>query len=170
MSLPARLPQRLDGLFTPTATGASMDLVLIEGFCAETVIGIHHGEDVPQPLVIDIHAGVPHARACDTDDIGDTIDYSVVRTRLLRLMDEHRLHLLEAFAEAIADILLDEFGASWVRVRVVKPDKFDDVQSLGVQIERRARPQPPVQPVQSPAGRSAAVLQLLGSGMVPGGQ
>lgn len=174
MSLPARLPQRHDGLFIPTATAASMDLVLIEGFCAATVIGIHQGEDVPQPLVIDIHAGVPHARACDTDDIGDTIDYSVVRTRLLRLMGEHRLHLLEAFAEAIADILLDEFGASWVRVRVVKPDKFDDVQSLGVQIERRARPQqqpqPPVQPVQSPTGRSAAVLQLLGSGMVPGGR
>ncbi len=173
MSLPARLPQpqprRHDGLFTHTATETSMDLVLIEGFRAETVIGIHHGEDVPQPLVIDVHAGVSHARACDTDDIRDTIDYSVVRTRLLRLMAEHRLHMLEAFAEAIADILLDEFGAAWVRVRVVKPNKFDDVQSLGVQIERLARPQQTVLPVQPSAGRSAAVLQLLGSGMVPGG-
>jgi dihydroneopterin aldolase len=164
LSLPFRLPSRHDGVFTATAQAEPMDLVLIEGFRADTVIGIHHGEDVPQPLVIDVHAGVPHARACDTDDIRDTIDYSVVRTRLLRLAAEHRLHMLEAFAEAIADILLDEFGASWVRVRVVKPNKFADVQSLGVQIERAARP------LQPPAGigRSAAVLQLLGSGMVPG--
>jgi len=169
LSLPAPLPQRHARLFTQSATETSMDLVLIEGFRAETVIGIHHGEDVPQPLVIDVHAGVPHARACDTDDIRDTIDYSVVRARLLRLMAEHRLHMLEAFAEAIADILLDEFGAAWVRVRVVKPHKFDDVQSLGVQIERLARPQQKVLPVQSSGGRSAAVLQLLGSGMVPGG-
>lgn len=150
--------------FTTAAAAAPMDLVLIEGFRAETVIGIHLGEDVPQTLVIDVHAGVPHARACDTDDIRDTIDYSVVRTRLLRLAAEHRLHMLEAFAEAIADILLDEFRAAWVRVRVVKPNKFADVQSFGVQIERSARaPQPA-------AGRSAAVLQLLGSGMVPGGR
>jgi len=145
-----------------------MDIVLIEGFCANTVIGIHHGEDVPQPLVIDIHAGVPRARACDTDDIRDTMDYSVIRTRLLRLMAEHRLHMLEAFAEAVADILLDEFGAAWVRVRVVKPHKFDDVKSLGVQIEREAPPPQPIDLIQPDAGRSAAVLQLLGSGMVPG--
>lgn len=166
MSLPFRPTLRHDSVFTDTAQAAAMDLVLIEGFRAETVIGIHQGEDVPQPLVIDVHAGVPHARACDTDDIRDTIDYSVVRTRLLRLMVEHRLHMLEAFAEAIADILLDEFGASWVRVRVVKPNKFADVQSLGVQIERVAQPPQPA----TGAGRSAAVLQLLGSGMVPGGR
>lgn len=144
-------------------THAPMDLIFIEGFRGETIIGIHDGEfDRPQPLVIDVHAGLPHARACDTDRIADTIDYSVVRLRLQRLLAEHRLQLLEAFAEAVADILLDEFGASWVRVTVVKPNKFDDVKALGVQIERSAAP-------HAPQGRNAAVLQLLASGMVPGG-
>ena len=143
---------------------AALDLIFIEGFRGETIIGIHDGEfDRPQPLVIDVQAGLTHARACDTDRIADTIDYSAVRLRLQRLLAEHRLHLLEAFAEAVADILLDEFGAAWVRVTVVKPNKFADVQSLGVQIERHAAPRPP-------QGRSAAVLQLLGSGMVPGGR
>lgn len=147
----------------PAAT--AMDLVFIEGFRGDTIIGIHDGEfDKPQPLVIDVTAGVPHARACDTDRIADTIDYSVVRQRLQRLLAEHRLQLLEAFAEAVADILLDEFGAAWVRVTVVKPNKFDDVKAFGVQIERSAAPRAP----QMQPGRSAAVLQLLGSGMVPG--
>ena len=41
-------------------------------------------------------------------------------------------------AYKVSQGLLDEFGASWVRVRVVKPNKFADVQSLGVQIERVA--------------------------------
>ena len=143
----------------------AMDLIFVEGFRGDTIIGIHDGEfDRPQPLVIDVVAGVPHARACDTDNIADTIDYSVVRQRLRQLLAEHRLQLLEAFAEAVADILLDEFGAAWVRVTVVKPNKFDDVQAFGVQIERRAAPRAP----QAQPGRSAAVLQLLGSGMVPG--
>ena len=143
------------------AADEPLDLVFIEGFTGETVIGIDHGElHAPQPLMIDVHAGVPRARACETDRIADTINYAEVHARLQRLMAEHRLQLLEAFAEAIADILLDEFGASWVRVRVVKPRKFDNVQAVGVQIERRAR--------HAATPRAAAVLHLIGSGMVRG--
>ena len=139
-----------------------LDLIFIEGLTGQTVIGIHDSElHRPQPLVIDVHAGVPRARACDTDRIGDTIDYSVVRERVRRLLAEHRLLLLEAFAEAVADILLVEFRAAWVRVKVVKPQKFDDVAAVGVQIERRA--------VQGAAVRQhATLLHLIGSGMVPG--
>jgi dihydroneopterin aldolase len=116
----------------------------------------------PQPLCIDVHAGIARARACRSDRIGDTIDYSVVRERLLALLAEHRLQLLEAFAETIADLLLDEFGAEWVRVKVVKPRKFDDVVAVGVQIERvrsdRWLPR---------IGAGAAVLQQIGAGTVP---
>ena len=144
-------------------THAPLDLIFIEGFRGETVIGIHESElHRPQPLLIDVHAGVPRARACDTDCIGDTIDYSIVRERLHRLMAEHRLQLLEAFAEAVAEILIDEFRASWVRVKVVKPHKFDDVQSVGVQIERHA---PSHRTARSAHG--ATVLKFLASGMVP---
>jgi dihydroneopterin aldolase len=144
---------------------ASLDLIFIEGFVGETVIGIHDTElHRPQPLVIDVQAGLPRARACDTDRIADTIDYGVVCERLRRLLVEHRLQLLEAFAENVADILIGEFGAAWVRVKVVKPKKFSDVAAVGVQIERVA-PTPEDRPA-----RAAAVLRLLGSGMVPGGR
>ena len=148
---------------TASAAATAMDLIFIEGFTGQTVIGIHESElHRPQPLVIDVHAGVPHARACDTDRIHDTIDYGVVCERLRRLLVEHRLQLLEAFAETVADILIGEFGARWVRVKVVKPKKFDDVQSVGVQIERIA-PEAPSASARS--ARSAAVVQLLGSGL-----
>lgn len=141
----------------------AMDIIFIEGLRGHTVIGIHESElHHTQPLVIDVAAGVPRARACDTDHIADTIDYGLVRERLHQLLATHRLQLLEAFAEAIADILIDEFHAAWTRVRVVKPNKFDDLQAVGVQIERHA-------PARATPGsvRSAAVLQLLASGMVP---
>ena len=145
-----------------TAEAAPMDLIFIEGFTGQTVIGIHDSElHRPQPIVIDLHAGLVRSRACDTDRIGDTIDYGVVRERLQRLLAEHKVQLLEAFAETIAEILIGDFGARWVRVKVVKPRKFDDVQAVGVQIERFA-------PQGDAAHRGAAVLQLIGSGMVPG--
>jgi len=144
----------------PVPETMPLDLVFIEGFVGETVIGIHDSElHRPQPLVIDVCAGTPRARACDTDRIGDTIDYGELRLRLTRLLAEHRVQLLEALAEQIAEITLHEFGAHWVRVKVAKPRKFDDVAAVGVQIERRR---------ESPAGRGANVLSLIGAGMVPG--
>ena len=142
----------------------ALDVIFIEGFVGHTVIGIHETElHRTQPLIIDVHAGLARARACDTDRIADTIDYGAVCERLRRLLAEHELQLLEAFAEAIADIVIREFGAVWVRVKVAKPRKFDDVDAVGVQIERRATP------AEDHPSRGGAVLRLIGSGMVPGG-
>jgi len=158
-----RMLNPVSALQQPAAETHALDLIFIEGFTGQTVIGLHESElHHPQPLVIDVHAGLARAHACDTDRIGDTIDYGAVCERLRRLMAEHRLQLLEAFAEAVAGIVIHEFGAAWVRVKVVKPRKFADVQAVGVQIERRAPPA-----AEQPS-RAGAVLRLIGSGMVPG--
>lgn len=155
----AALPQPQGSL-----DAAALDLIFIEGLQVQTVIGIHDSElHRPQALVIDLHAGVPHADACDSDRIADTIDYSVVRERLHGLMRHHGVTLLEALAEQIAQMLINEFGAVWVRVKVVKPRKFEDLDAVGVQIERRAG----LASQRAAGGRSAQVLRWIGSGMVP---
>ena len=126
----------------PEGLGAEpLDIIFIEGLEAITVIGICENElHDPQPVRIDIAAGIPRARACATDMIGDTIDYSAVRSDVLHLLKTHPYQLLEALAEDIAQRLLGQFGAHWARVVVVKPNKFDDVRSVGVVIERRREP------------------------------
>ena len=142
--------------------GEPLDLVFVDGFVGNTVIGIHDSEQhVPQPLVIDVCVGTPRVRACESDSIADTIDYGELRKRLQRLMLEHGVRLLEPLAEQVAQIALVEFGAHWVRVRIAKPRKFDDTDAVGVQIERRRDPRAP------PAPRTAT-LTLIGAGLVPG--
>ena len=117
-----------------------MDVIFIEGYTGQTVIGIHDTElHRPQTIVVDVHAGLPRSKACETDRIADTIDYGGVRERLQALYRDHRLTLLESFAETIAEMLIVEFGAAWVRVKVVKPKKFPDVEAVGVVIERRVQ-------------------------------
>ncbi len=148
---------------SPDDAGEPLDLVFIEGFAGSTVIGIHESElHLPQTILIDVCAGLARVPACDTDRIADTLDYGALRLRLRRLMSEHGVQLLEALAERVAHIALDEFGARWVRVRVAKPHKFDDTAAVGVVIERRR------DGVASAAGR-AATLKLIAAGMVPGG-
>jgi dihydroneopterin aldolase len=141
-----------------------LDLVFIEGFTGQTVIGIHDSElHRPQPLAIDLCLGLPRSRACDTDSIEDTVDYGVLRERLLRLLVEHRVRLLEALAEQVAQIALEEFGARWVRVRVAKPGKFEDTAAVGVIIERRR-----AAAAEDAGSKAARTLRLIASGLVPG--
>jgi 7,8-dihydroneopterin aldolase/epimerase/oxygenase len=149
--------ERLPGASTPEP----LDLVFIEGFTGQTVIGIHDNElHQPQPLAIDVCAGVPRVRACETDCIADTIDYGELRQRIHALLQDHGVRLLEALAEQIARIAIDDFHAHWVRVRIAKPRKFDDTAAVGVMIERRREPRtlPP----------RSATLRLIGQGLVPG--
>jgi dihydroneopterin aldolase len=46
---------------------------------------------------------------------------------LLETAVHHKLQLLEALAEEMARLTLEDFGAHWVRVVVEKPGKFEDV-------------------------------------------
>lgn len=115
-----------------------MDIVFIENFIGQTIIGIDSSElHVPQPVRMNLTMGVPALRACTTDRIEDTINYAAVRTALHALLASHGVRLLEALAEAVARLLITEFGAHWVRVSLAKPAKFDDVSAVGVQIERQ---------------------------------
>jgi dihydroneopterin aldolase len=149
----------------PGAAGPEpLDLVFIEGLRGQTVIGIHESElHAAQPVTLDVCAGLPRVRACATDRIADTIDYGVLRERLHRLLREHRVQLLEALAEQVAQIAIDEFHAHWVRVRIAKPRKFEDTAAVGVTIERRRLP-------ALPGSARAATLRLIGHGLVPGGR
>ncbi len=121
----------------------ALDVIFIEGFQGETVVGINKDEvSVPQTVRIDVAAGRTSLPACATDRIADTIDYGAVHGALEQLLATHRVRMLEALAEAIARLLIDRFGAQWVRVAVAKPRKYDNVAAVGVMIERRAGEHP----------------------------
>jgi dihydroneopterin aldolase len=138
-----------------------MDIVFIENFTAQTVIGIDTSElHLPQPVRVNLAIGVPAIRACTTDRIEDTVNYAAVRSALLELFASHRVQLLEALAETIAQLLISDFGAHWVRVSLAKPAKFDDVTAVGVQIERRRGD------VRAD-GLGVAGYASLGNGLVP---
>ena len=143
----------------------AMDVVFVDGFVGNTIIGINANElDREQPVRIDVAAGVPRCFACSTDELEDTIDYGTIRALLVRELAEHRHRLVEALAESLAQRILAAFNADWVRVAVTKPRKFDDVDGVGVVIERR-RPWSGERAPSLPSERS--VLARLGAGMFP---
>ncbi|MDR2678269.1 MAG: dihydroneopterin aldolase, partial [Zoogloeaceae bacterium] len=72
------------------------------------------------------------------DDLRATIDYAAVVARLKAELAERRFNLLETLAEWIAALILTEFSAKQVKVRIAKLGVLKDVGRVGVQIERQA--------------------------------
>ena len=71
------------------------------------------------------------------DDIADTVHYGEVCETVRRELAGRDFLLLETLAEYLAQLVLDDFGAQWVRVRIVKPGILPAVRETGVEIERR---------------------------------
>jgi 7,8-dihydroneopterin aldolase/epimerase/oxygenase len=115
-----------------------MDIVFLHGLRIDTVIGIFDWErQLKQTLILDLDMGADLSRAGRSDAIEDTIDYKAVTKRIFRLADEHAFLLVEALAENLARILLEEFGLMWVRVKINKKGAVRQVRDVGVIIERR---------------------------------
>ena len=72
------------------------------------------------------------------EEFADALDYAAVVLRLRAFAADNPHPLLERFAEALAQIVLAEFGAPWVKLRVAKLAALPGVRELGVAIERRS--------------------------------
>ncbi|MEC5399747.1 dihydroneopterin aldolase [Uliginosibacterium sp. H1] len=114
------------------------DHIFIEGLRVEAQVGIYPRERVlKQPLEIDLRLGMA-AHAGRRDDIADTIDYDKTVQRIRQVLAERQFNLLEALAEFLAGMLIEEFGARWVRLAIAKPGVIRGVRRIGVNIERYA--------------------------------
>ncbi|MFT4585360.1 MAG: dihydroneopterin aldolase [Gammaproteobacteria bacterium] len=114
-----------------------MDMIYLHGLSLETLIGVWEWErKAKQTIVLDLDIGIDITGAAGSDSIEETVDYQAVATRLVKLSEDSSFRLVEAFAAAIADILILEFKVAWVRVRLNKQGALREARSVGVIIER----------------------------------
>jgi dihydroneopterin aldolase len=117
-----------------------MDIVYIRDLKIETVIGVNDWErEVRQTVSLDLEMATDIQVAAETDDVADTIDYKAVAKRLISFVEGTDFQLVESIAERVSDIIREEFGVSWVRLRVSKPGAVTGAQDVGVVIERGER-------------------------------
>jgi len=115
-----------------------MDAILIRDLRVEALIGIHRRErHVKQTLSIDLDIGLPGSAVFASDKVADTIDYEQVALRIRALAGAGDFRLVETFAERVAALLLQDFGAPWVKVSASKIGILANARFVGVSIERR---------------------------------
>ena len=114
-----------------------MDTIFIHDLRLEARIGVYDWErHLPQTVRLDVELRAPSKRPFETGKIADALDYAKVVERLKAFAKDAPPPLLERFAEKVAQLLITEFGAPWVRVRVAKLGALAGVKEIGVEIER----------------------------------
>ena len=116
-----------------------MNTIFIHDLRIETKVGVYAWErQLPQTVRVDVDIAMPSSRPFETGELADAIDYAKVVARIREFAATHRHELLERFAEALAGLVLDEFGAQAVKLRVAKLGALPGVREIGVAIEREA--------------------------------
>jgi dihydroneopterin aldolase len=104
----------------------------------------HHGvtaaeREVGQRLVLDIRLEVGECDATVTDLVEDTVDYGDVCNVVALVSQQRSYKTLERLCSAIADRLLDTYGAEEVWVKAAKPEPpiALPVQEVSVEVWRQ---------------------------------
>jgi dihydroneopterin aldolase len=113
------------------------DRIFLRGLTAECIIGFIAWErQVKQTVVIDLELPVDCARAAQTDDVADTLDYKQLAKRAVAFIETTQFKLVETLAQRLAELLIAEFALEWVRLSLNKPGALSSSRDVGVTIER----------------------------------
>lgn len=114
-----------------------MDTVFIKDLRIETVIGIYDWErQVRQTISLDLEMAHDISKAAATDDIQFALNYKAIAKRLITFVEYSQFLLIERMAEEVAQIVMNEFNVSWLRLSVHKPGALRGAKDVGVTIER----------------------------------
>ena len=114
-----------------------MDTIFLNEVKVQTKLGVPEWERmVEQTIILDIEIGYDLSKACQSDDVADTIDYGSVVNRVRETLKENSFQLVETLAEHLSQLILSEFNAADVKIKVSKPSILPGLKALGVIIQR----------------------------------
>jgi dihydroneopterin aldolase len=97
--------------------------VEIVGLSLYTHHGVEEAErEVGQRLVFDLSFELADCDATVTDRVEDTVDYADVCQQVALAAQERSYKTLERLCSAVADRMIDRYGAESVTVRATKPE------------------------------------------------
>ncbi len=115
-----------------------MDRILIEDLLVRCIVGVNEDERrQKQDVVINIVLFADLAKAGRSDRIEDTVDYRAIKKHVMALAENSRFRLIEALAESVAALCLENPAVSAVNVRIDKPGALRFTRSVAVDITRK---------------------------------
>ena len=101
-------------------------------------IGVYDSEHArAQRLIVNVDLFVALSASTPRNDrVEEVVDYDFVRETIRRRIDRGHINLQETLVDDLASALLEHPGVVAVRVRTEKPDVYDDVAGVGIEVLR----------------------------------
>jgi 7,8-dihydroneopterin aldolase/epimerase/oxygenase len=116
-----------------------MDKIFIHALKTEAIVGIFDWErQVKQTVLLDIEFSADIRKAALSDSIDDTLNYKGVAKRVQTFVESSSFHLVEALAEHVAMLILEEFHVTEVSISLSKPGALRNSRDVGVKLKRAA--------------------------------
>lgn len=138
--LPLRSAPMADDDFDDETGELTEVMVEVRGLSLYTHHGVGEAErEVGQRILVDLRIEVSDCDATVTDEVQDTIDYGEVCTTVALVAQQRSYKTLERLCSAVADKLIDNFGAESVWVKITKPEPPIPlpVEEVGVELWRQ---------------------------------
>ncbi|MHC4887567.1 MAG: dihydroneopterin aldolase [Planctomycetota bacterium] len=115
-----------------------LDRIRISDLALRCIVGIFDWERTEkQDVILNIclHADLREAGA--SDRLEDTVDYKAIKKAIVAMVEESQFGLIEALAEAVAQLCLDNPRVMQADVRIDKPGALRFARPVSVEIFRR---------------------------------
>ena len=114
-----------------------MDKVIIKNLLARGIIGIRDWERKrEQDILINIVLYTDTHQAAETDNINNCADYSTISKKVQAHAESAGRFTVEALANDLAKLCLEEENVLKVKIRVEKPGAVRFAESVGVEVQR----------------------------------
>jgi len=115
-----------------------MDKIFLNDLQIDTIIGIYDWErETLQTLSFDLEMDWDIAKAAQSDDITDTLDYGAIATTIVSFVEASRYQLIETLAEDLAALLLTTYPIPKLKLTLSKPVALHGQNIARIVIERQ---------------------------------
>jgi D-erythro-7,8-dihydroneopterin triphosphate epimerase len=114
-----------------------LDRIHIRDLSLRCIIGLYEEERrEKQDVVINITLYGDLRKACESDNVADTVDYKTLKKKVIALVEQSSCRLIEHLAEQIAQVCLSDSRVIRAAVCVDKPAALRFARSVAVEIVR----------------------------------
>ncbi len=120
-----------------------LDRIHISDLLLRCIVGIRAWERRERQNVhisVVLHADLSKAAASDA--IADTVDYVTIKKKIIALVEGSSYYLIEALAEAVAGVCLEDERVARVDVTLEKPGALRYARAVAIEITRFRSPEP----------------------------
>jgi dihydroneopterin aldolase len=110
--------------------------IFLRNYVVDANIGIHaHEKNGAQRVALNVDVFVPLSLSTPRHDrIHEVIDYDFIRLAIKHRIEQGHINLQETLVDDVARALLAHPAVRAVRVSSEKPDVYDDVDAVGIEV------------------------------------